>query len=131
MRIVKVGWLFVAFPVVCAAAVAASLPPALHGAGQWEISRSANGSGAVRQCLSDPALMAQWEHRKSQCTRIIVSSANNSAEVHYTCTGGEFGTSRVNVLTPRSVKVHTQGISHGLPFGYTLHARRIGNCSAR
>ncbi len=131
MRFVKLTWLLLALPGAALAIAAASLPPALQGAGQWEISRSANGHGAVRQCLSDPALMAQWEHRNSQCTRVVMATGTSAAEVHYTCTGGEFGTSHVSVLTPRSVKVRTQGISHGLPFGYTLHARRVGNCQGR
>ena len=107
--------------------VAASLPHAMVGPGQWEVGKTA-GSGGEKICLPDPAMLMQWEHRAKQCTRTIVTSSLDNAEVHYTCVGGGFGTSRVEVLTPRSIKVTTQGIADGLPFGYVLHARRVGAC---
>lgn len=115
-------------PAAAAALAAASLPAALKGGGMWEISRSASGADGERQCLADAALLTQWEHRRGQCTRVIVSGTSDKAQVHYTCTGGGFGTSYVSVLTPRSVRIETQGISDGLPFHYTLHARRAGDC---
>lgn len=105
----------------------AGLPRAMVGPGEWEIGKTASGKGE-RVCLPDPALLMQWEHRARQCTRTIVNPALDRAEVHYTCVGGDFGTSRVRVLTPRSIKVDTQGIANGLPFGYVIHARRVGNC---
>lgn len=117
--------------LLAAAASAAVVPPALHGPGLWEVSRSASGEKAERRCLADPALLAQWEHKGQHCTRMVISSGTSRAEIHYTCTGGDFGTSRVSVLTPRSVRIHTQGIAKGAPFAYTLHARRIGNCAPR
>ena len=130
MRFVRCALTLVALPAAVAA-VAAKVPNALQGAGMWEVSRSASGSGGVRQCLNDPAILAQWEHKGQQCTRVVVSSGTSKADIHYTCTGGDFGTSKVSVLTPRSVKVHTQGISKGAPFAYTLHARRMGHCAPR
>ena len=110
---------------------AASLPPAMVGPGLWEVAKSAKGDGAARVCLNDPALLTQWEHRAKQCTRVIVKSANDRAEVHYTCVGGGFGRSEVEILTPRSISVVTQGISDNFPFAYKLHARRVGNCPSR
>ncbi len=107
--------------------VGAGLPLAMVGPGEWEIGKSASGAGE-RTCLRDPALLMQWEHRARQCTRTIVNTSLDRAEVYYSCAGGDFGTSRVQVLTPRSIKVNTQGIADGLPFGYVIHARRIGNC---
>lgn len=107
--------------------VSASLPQAMVGPGEWEIGKTASGRGA-RICLPDPALLMQWEHRARRCTRTVDNGSLDRAEVHYSCEGGDFGTSRVQVLTPRSIKVHTQGIADGLPFGYVIHARRIGNC---
>ena len=107
--------------------VAASLPHAMVGPGQWEVGKT-SGGGGEKICLPDPAMLMQWEHRAKQCTRTIVTSSLDNAEVHYTCVGGGFGTSRVEVLTPRSIKVTTQGIADGLPFGYVLHARRVGAC---
>ena len=124
---------FVRVGTCCAVALllgGASLPKAMAGPGEWEIGKNAAGRGE-RVCLPDPAMLMQWEHRGKPCERTILNSSIDRAEVQYTCAGGGFGTSRVQVLTPRSVKVSTQGISGGLPFGYTIHARRVGDCAAR
>lgn len=128
MRIALSLLVVTAVPAAAAALAAASLPPALKGGGLWEVSRSASGAGGERQCLADAALLTQWEHRRGQCTRVVVSGSGDKAQVHYTCAGGGFGTSQVSVLTPRSVRIETQGISEGLPFHYVLHARRTGDC---
>ena len=112
-------------------AVAASLPSTMVGPGEWEVSKNVNGSAGEKVCLSDPALLTQWEHRSKQCERVILSSSPERAEVHYTCNGGGFGTSRVEVLTPRSIKVDSQGIAGGYPFAFVLHAHRVGPCQAR
>lgn len=119
--------------LACAAFAAvlmgASLPLAMAGQGEWEIGKTAGRAGE-RVCLADPAMLMQWEHRGKQCSRVIVASSIDRAEVHYTCVGGGFGSSRVQVLTPRSIKIETQGIADGLPFGYLVHARRVGACPA-
>jgi len=109
--------------------VGASLPMAMAGPGEWEVAKSASERGE-RTCLPDPAILIQWEHRAEQCKQTIVSASLDRAEVHYTCGGGGFGTSRVEVLTPRSIKINTQGIAGGLPFSYIIHARRVGACPA-
>ena len=109
--------------------VGASLPQAMAGPGEWAIGKTAAEAGE-RLCLSDPAVLMQWEHRGKQCTRVIVTSSLDHAEVHYTCVGGGFGSSRVQVLTPRAIKIATQGISDGFPFAYSVHARRVGACPA-
>lgn len=108
---------------------AAALPPFLTGSGgRWEVSRSATGSAAEKVCLAQPAMLAQWEHRGGRCTRVVISSSEREAVIHYTCAGGDFGRSQVRVITPRTLRVETQGISGGFPFNYVLHARRTGNC---
>jgi len=121
-------------PGVCIAVAllvgGASLPSAMIGPGEWLISRTLADEGGEKICLTDPALLMQWEHRTRQCTRVILTSSADRAEVQYTCTGGEFGTSRVEMLTPRSVKINAQGISDGYPFAFTLHARRVGPCQS-
>lgn len=131
MRFVRLALIMLAFPVATGALVAASLPSALHGQGLWEVGKSPSGTGSERRCLLDPAILAQWEHQNDQCTRVVVSTGTSNSEVHYTCTNGGFGTSHIRLLTPRSVRIQTQGIAKGFPFGYTLHARRIGNCPSR
>lgn len=110
---------------------AAQLPPAMTGAGLWEVARKASGHSSQRVCLTDPAILMQWEHRRAQCQRAVVSAAENRAEVSYACGRGEFGTSKVRALTPRALRIETQGISRGYPFSYVLHARRMGDCPGR
>lgn len=108
---------------------AAALPAVIaNGGGLWEVSKSATGTGAERICAPDPALLAQWEHRRSQCTRVVISSTSEQAVIHYTCAKGGFGQSTVKVVTPRTLRIDTQGISDGFPFAYVLHARRVGSC---
>lgn len=121
------------FGVCAAIALAvggASLPSAMIGPGEWQVSATVGGSGE-KVCLGDPALLTQWEHRSKPCARVILSSSVDRAEVHYTCPGGGFGTSKVEELTPRSVRVDSQGISDGYPFARTIFAHRVGACPAR
>ena len=39
--------------------------------------------------------------------------------------------SKIDVLTPRSIRIETQGIADDLPFNYVIQARRVGECSPR
>jgi hypothetical protein len=113
-----------------ALALGAAAPTALKGVvgGLWAVSRSANGHDAVRMCAADPAALAQFEHRGRACTRVVLSDSQNETVIHYTCPAGDFGRTRLTVITPRSLRLETQGISGGLPFSYQLHARRVGSC---
>jgi hypothetical protein len=97
--------------------------------GLWEIS-GLPGAAPVRRCLLNTAALAQVEHRGQSCTRVVVSDTPSTAVVHYTCTNGGFGHSELTVLTPRSIRVQTQGISNGAPFNYVVQARRVGACPA-
>jgi hypothetical protein len=114
---------------VLLALTAAVRPAVLSQAagGLWEVS-GGPGSRTQRICVPDTYLLAQYEHRKSSCSRIVVRDTRSSAEIHYTCTGGGFGQSTIGLLTPRSLRIETQGISNNAPFHYTLQARRVGNC---
>ena len=114
------------------ALMAATLPPVLAGSGGlWEVSRSAAGSRANKVCVANASAFGQWEHRRMRCTRDVLSSSATDAVIAYTCPGGDFGRSHVRVITPRSLRVETQGISQGFPFNYVLHARRVGECRDR
>ena len=121
----------VAGALVLLGAAPAQDSPRTARPGYWDISLSATGNGARRVCLSDPMILAQWEHRGVACTRDLLSEQGNSATVRYSCPGGGFGQSVMTLLTPRSIKVDTQGISDGGPFAYSLYARRAGSCPAR
>lgn len=124
--------------VTCAGAaallalVAATRPSALAqtGPGLWELSGMPNAGTAFRQCVADPALLARVEHRGHDCSHVVIRDKPTWTEIHYTCTNGGFGRSKLTVLTPRSMRIETQGISANYPFNYTIRARRIGNCDA-
>ena len=94
--------------------------------GLWEISRSDGGRRNL--CVADPAVLAQYEHLKGRCSREVVRDRQRIAEINYSCSGGGFGQSRVEQITPRSLRIETQGISGNAPFHYVLQARRIGDC---
>ena len=108
----------------------AGLPLPMVAPGEWQVSATVGGK-AERICLSDPGLLMQWEHRTKKCEQVILSSTADRAEVSYTCAGGGFGTSKVEVLTPRSIKVDSQGISDGYPYARTVFANRVGACPSR
>ena len=121
-------------PFVAAAAVAAPVVPrALSPAkgGMWEVSRSATGHSPTRICVASPDLLAQFEHRQLQCTRKVVTDSGSQTLISYNCSTGGFGQSKMTLVTPRSLKIDTQGISDNLPFHYQLYARRIGDCGSR
>jgi hypothetical protein len=96
--------------------------------GLWEVEGANGRSSRVKLCLRDPTVLAQYEHRNDVCTRVVVRDRPAMAEIHYTCTGGGFGQTTISSLTPRSLRIETQGISGDAPFHYVLQARRIGNC---
>ena len=95
--------------------------------GLWEVTGAPN-RGPVRQCLANTRALAQFEHRGENCPRTLVRQSRDTAVFQYNCPSGGFGQSEVRVLTPRSLRVETQGISKGLPFRYVIQARRVGNC---
>jgi hypothetical protein len=112
------------------ALVAAAVPPSLSQAqgGLWEVART--GSAPVKLCLANPMTLAQFEHRRGKCERTVLRNSGSSARIHYACSDGAFGDSDVTVVTPRSLRVETQGISGNAPFKYTFQARRVGDCPA-
>jgi hypothetical protein len=112
--------------------LAAAQPPSASLAqaqpGLWEISGVPGAAAPVRQCLADPALLARFEHRAKSCSASTVREAGTSSVIDYNCGAAGFGHSEVNLFTPRSLRIATQGISEGLPFNYVLQAHRIADC---
>ena len=110
--------------------MAASQPSALAQTqpGLWEIRGAPGSSAPIRQCVADVASLARFEHRARACSAKILKDANSSITVEYSCGGAGFGNSEIDVITPRSLRISTQGISGGLPFNYVLQARRIDDC---
>lgn len=112
---------------------AAKRPAALSlvSGGLWEVSSSATGSNPRRLCVPDPLVLVHYEHRSAGCDQLLIADKPSEAVVNYTCPGGGFGRTKMTILTPRSMRVETQGISHNEPFNYVLQARRVGNCPGR
>jgi hypothetical protein len=112
------------------ALIAAVQPSALAQAqaGLWEISGAPGTRSPVRQCVADVAALARFEHRSKSCTARVIKDGGNSAQIDYSCGGAGFGHSEIDVITPRSLRIATQGISDGLPFNYVLQARRVDDC---
>ena len=133
MRVARV------FPVAAAGAVfllalgAAQKPAALATAmpGLWEVTGVPGAKAPARQCVADPVVLAQFEHRGKSCALQVIRDGESSATIEYHCAGPDFGRSEIDVITPRSLRVETQGISDGLPFHYVLQARRVGECLGR
>jgi len=99
--------------------------------GLWEMSGEPGTKGLQRLCVADTAVLAQFEHRAQMCTRLVISDTPPTAVIHYTCAGGGFGRSKMTLITPRSIRIETQGISDNLPFNYVIQARRVGDCPRR
>jgi hypothetical protein len=121
-----------------AAAVAAGLalvaakPPAaltLAMPGMWEFTGLQGSQAPTRECVADLAVLARFEHRTSSCKVTLIKDEASATVADYSCAGGGFGHSEIEVVTPRSLRISTQGISGGLPFNYVLQARRLGDCS--
>ena len=99
--------------------------------GLWQIAFSAKDAPKASTCIADPITLGRWEHRGGRCTQTILSDEGSKVVLSYTCADGGFGRSEMSLLTPRTIRVATQGISAGGPFNYVLHARRAGNCPSR
>jgi hypothetical protein len=129
-RRLKLG---VAAALIAASGIAAAGPHALDAAsgGAWQVSHDARGTAPQTKCLAEPVLLGQWEHRTQKCERTILSDEGARTTIDYRCPDGGFGHSEITLLTPRTMRVATQGISAGAPFNYVIHARRVGNCPRR
>ena len=116
-----------------AAVIAAPRPAALAQAvpGLWEVAGYPGAKGPARECIADLVQLAQYEHRHQRCTSSLVNDRPPSTTIEYSCQGGGFGRSTLTMITPRSLRIETQGISDNLPFNYTLQARRVGDCPPR
>jgi hypothetical protein len=114
------------------AVVAAPRPAAIAQAvpGMWVIEGLPGADSPARECMADLAALAQIEHRGRTCSQKVVSDSPGLTVVEYSCGSGEFGRSEMKLITPRSLRVQTQGISEKLPFNYVLQARRVGDCPA-
>jgi hypothetical protein len=109
---------------------AAEQPPSIAQAqpGLWEISGVPGATAPSRQCLADIAALARFEHRAKACSAKVLKTSGSMTSIEYSCGGAGFGHSEIQVITPRSLRISTQGISNGLPFNYVLQAHRVDDC---
>jgi hypothetical protein len=117
--------------ILPAAALLAAQPSALANVagGLWEISGAPGTHAPVRLCVGNVLALAQYEHRGRNCSRSVISDNGSSTKINYKCGAAGFGETEIEVITPRSLRISTQGISDQLPFNYVLQARRIGECT--
>jgi hypothetical protein len=97
--------------------------------GMWEFTGLPGTKVPARACIADVAQLERYEHRTSTCTSKALSDNGRSMVVEYSCGPSGFGRTKIDVITPRNLKINTQGISDSLPFNYTLGAHRIGDCA--
>lgn len=125
-------WAGGALALLAAMLVAADAPGpkalAATSPGLWEVTGQPLFPDARRLCLRDMTSLAQIQQRGANCTRVVIRDLPSKTEIHYTCAGGGFGQSKIQLLTPRSLRVETQGIAAGAPFNYVFQARRVGDC---
>jgi len=123
--------------LLIAAGTAAWLPPAVAQGppalaqtqpGLWELTGVPGSRAPIRQCIANVMVLARFEHRSNNCTAKTLKNDGTHESVEYSCPGAGFGHSDIDVLTPRSLKISTQGISYGMPFSYVLQARRVDDC---
>ena len=96
--------------------------------GLWEVRGMPNNAAPLRQCVADTALLARLEHRGQNCSHTVISDTPAATVIEYKCPQGGFGLSKLTLITPRSLRIETQGISAGYPFNYVLQARRVADC---
>ncbi len=110
---------------------AAQQPPVLSAlkAGEWELEGLPGSKAPSHQCIGDVRTLARLEHRANNCTSNVLSDDGRSTVIEYSCGGAGFGHSKIDLITPRSIKISTQGISDALPFNYTLQAHFVGECA--
>ena len=123
--------LLIGAPLVAGIALAAGPHPAAlapASPGLWEIDGVPGAKAPARECVGSLETLARFEHRSRACSQRVLTDAGTSAVIEYRCGASEFGRSKLTLITPRSLRIETQGISGSLPFNYTLQARRVGDC---
>ena len=97
--------------------------------GMWELGGLPGASSPTRTCIADIQQLTRYEHRAKSCSAKTISDNGRSTIIEYSCGGSDFGRTKIDVITPRNLKINTQGISDSLPFNYTLNAHRVGECA--
>lgn len=127
IALVLTGIALFAIPAEAAAPVIAALAKLQRG--KWQVRELDGATPAANICIGDPDQLIRFAHRVGPlCNTEILHNGATAATVQYSCPGRGFGHSALRVLTPRAVRIDSQGFSNGRPFSYQLDARRIGAC---
>jgi hypothetical protein len=95
--------------------------------GQWQLKDS---DGSVRRiCVSQRWALLQVMHGTTQCEHFVMENTPRTATIRYTCPSHGHGRTTISVLTPRSMRIETQGVADGAPFASDFDARRAGSCN--
>lgn len=132
MSRIGVGWAAIVAASIGGAALAAS--PAAFGRsapGLWELSGIDGKKQPVRVCVVDLTELARIEHRGRACKQSLVKQSAASVTYQYQCAGSDFGRTKMDSVTTNNLRIDTQGIAGGLPFAYTVQARRVGDCAPK
>ena len=117
-----------------AAGLAAAATPAVFGksrTGLWLLEGIEGSKVPARLCFTDLADLARLQHQGRKCTQRAIRETDSSVTFSYQCSGSDFGQTKLDWVTSQSFRIHTQGISGGLPFGYLVQARRLGECEGK
>lgn len=82
-----------------------------------------------RLCVPSGRHLIQLRHPGAQCHTFVVEDEPAQVVVQYTCQGHGYGRTRVRRETNRLVRIDSQGIVDGLPFEFSVEARRVGDCT--
>ena len=96
--------------------------------GRWEV-RERAASQPQRLCVPNGRRLIQLRHPGAHCETFVVEDGPAQVEVQYTCQGRGYGRTRVRRETNRLVQIDSQGIADGLPFEFSVEARRVGDCA--
>ena len=96
--------------------------------GRWEL-RERTGSTPQKLCVPSGRQLIQLRHPGAQCSSFVVEDGPAQVVVQYTCAGHGYGRTRVRRETDRLVQIDSQGIIDGLPFDFSVEARRVGECT--
>ena len=96
--------------------------------GHWEL-RERAGSPPQSLCVPSGRRLIQLRHPGAQCDTFVVEDGPEQVVVQYTCGGHGYGRTRVRRETNRLVQIDSQGLVDGLPFNFSVEARRVGECA--
>ena len=96
--------------------------------GRWEM-RERTGAPPRRICVPSGRQLIQLRHPGANCDSVVVEDGPTQVVVQYTCLGRGYGRTRVRRETDRLAQIDSQGIADGLPFDFSVEARRVGECS--